>query len=394
MTHIGMPYFLRGMDLSLGRVDIIWIFFVRAVADLVVQVIASKFYSNYSEWKYKALGVVLFCGAVVCLLLPLVNDDIFIIILVGVTGAVSGWINTAGNTLMLHHWGKKVEPYMQAIHICYGVGCSIICAIVGEVLYRDFYSNVPLWSVGICYLLCSIAAMFVKPPKATIIENPNQSRLVTKRKKNHSVRLFIITFLLFIAAGVEELMSIWQFSWFQEMNLLKAEDSKKSIFYLGSFFWTVYLFSRIFTIKFIRSVSPVFMIISSLSLNLVILFLLVFLQLFQGLSWLFTWLGMLAQGILLAVLFPAIISLPSHYDTWISQVDSVVLFLGSNLGICIIPIVGGFAYTEGFGGGNAMPYTMIISYGLGLTAILLISSILKDFPTCDCCGDDEDSKED
>lgn len=84
---------------------------------------------------HRLLGAALLIALVGTLCVPLTTDIYALAATMGCQGLVMGFLDTGVNTLIfIVHAGKRVEPYMQALHFSFGLGAFISPIIVGAVL--------------------------------------------------------------------------------------------------------------------------------------------------------------------------------------------------------------------------------------------------------------------
>lgn len=94
-------------------------------------------------------------------------------------GIAFGGIDTIANVLLPELWGKQVQPWLQALHFCFGLGSIISPAMIGLGGYKLTFFIV---FVGGFIPICALSAFKCAPGNNVLLEHESKK----KQRSNHS----------------------------------------------------------------------------------------------------------------------------------------------------------------------------------------------------------------
>jgi len=192
------------------------------------------------------LTAVLVMLAVFTAIVPFSNQLWQLAIIFGIMGFAGGTIDVGGNTLLAWLHRDNVGPYMNALHVFFGVG-----AILTPIVFVGLFNyggglQLPLWVFAVVILLPGIGLLLLRSPEPEISQDDSSS--------GNGLRYLtiLIAAFLFMYVGAEVNINGWLFTYSRQMNLA----SEVSAAYLTSTFWIFITLGRLAAIplySFVRS---------------------------------------------------------------------------------------------------------------------------------------------
>jgi FHS family Na+ dependent glucose MFS transporter 1 len=259
-------------------------------------------------------------------------------------------VDVGGNTLLVWVHGRKVGPYMNALHFFFGVGASIAPIFVAQAL---------AWSGGVDWAYWSIAILALLPA-IWLLRLPSPSHPVTTHEISHAkfdtrlVVLIAVCFFLFVA--LEAGFAGWIFSY----ALAVGFGSETTAAVLNSVFWAAFTLARLASIPMATRFSPRTIVIA----DLVISAMGATVMLIGGQTApAAVWIGAICLGVGSAALFPTMISFAETRMRITGQVTSIFLAGASLAGMTIPWLIGQLFVSVG---PQALPWAMLICALAGL----------------------------
>ena len=282
-----------------------------------------------------------------------------------------GGIDTIGNVFLPELWGDRVQPWMQALHACFGIGAVIGPAIVGGVGYVDAFiiisilSGVPLLGM-LLHHSCRSSSNSTTNESDDNIEGANSEAPWYIRG--------LVTIFFFIYVGVECGFGGWVPTFVLVTGTITSE---RDAAFVSSVFWSALTAGRIFAIP----LAFYFTTTSSLRFQLLLTLIGAILSctiLAQSYSSAFICSAVIGYG--LSSIFPLGMMLLLEYKYPMTAVTTSMFVIGSTFGEGLIPVIIGIAMTVD--GPYSLPY-ITLSSSLFLIALYftihMMSSInLKD----------------
>lgn len=283
-----------------------------------------------------------------------------------------GGIDVMANCVMPELWGLRVQPWMQALHSCFGVGAIIGPALVGSIGYKPAFIIIALFSfVPLAGLFGVYLNGLKKKPLQDLEDNSNDTTNNTEEENTSSLNTasasdktestipvplllkLLITAFYFVYVGVESGYAGWIPSFALDEDVT---DSVSQAAYLSSYFWAALTGGRLLAIVVAVYASATSMLRFQLAIAAVCAVMILFLAgttyaNSAGVSAFF--------GFALSAIFPLAMTIVSDYG-FAMDADTTTLFMvASTLGEAIIPVCMGAAISQT--GANSLLYITVAS---------------------------------
>jgi FHS family Na+ dependent glucose MFS transporter 1 len=239
-----------------------------------------------------------------------------------VLGLAAGALDVGGNTLLVWVHGRRVGPFMNALHFFFGVGAFLSPVIVAQVLSGSGEITWAYWILALLVLPGLLWLLRLPSPRAASNSEPGAS------DGSHFALIFLVATLLCLYVGAEVSFGGWVFSYALALDL----SSEAAAAYLTSGFWGALTVGRLLTIPLAARLRPRTLLASSLagclaSVGIVLAW--------PG-SLAALWLGTLGTGLSMASIFPSSFSLAERHMPITGRVSGWFL-VGSSLGGMALP---------------------------------------------------------
>jgi hypothetical protein len=307
-----------------------------------------------------------------------------------------GGIDTMGNCGLPEMWGKRVQPWMQAMHSCFGLGGIVGPAMVGSMGYVFAFRMVGIMSFGPIVVLSFpsivqkiiggslrsegwnsihdgdtdqvIELSVIKHEVAEETGTGDQAKDVTAADDDKQViaplyiRLLVTSFF-FIYVGAETGYAGWVASY---AILVDVTQNKSKAAYLSAIFWALLTVGRILAIPCAVYFSAITMIRTQLALVVsgAVLVILFFDVSYTSACWVSGYIGFA-----LSSMFPVMMTIFTEYGFAMDPQTTSTFMVGATLGESIIPVVIGVAISVL--GSTSFPMSIFVA-SLTLLGIYLL----------------------
>ncbi|CAG2115108.1 unnamed protein product [Medioppia subpectinata] len=283
-----------------------------------------------------------------------------------VMGLGGGGLDTAGNVWLLHMWGKKSAPFMQALHFTFGLGAFIapliaepflsnkknVTEIEGQMTADDnvmtgagVVDDLMIWCpytiIGGCGLITVVALVIMYFIKSSDKPHPsisNNESLIIMTLKQKILILFIASIIFHSYCGLEIAFGRFMttFAFYSDLHLNKSKGA-----YMTSAFWGTFTLCRLLAIFIVDFVGTTAAIWADIAIVMVSNFVLIF---FGNTSEIGLWIGVSLMGIGTSSIFPTLLSFIEELFPVTSRIGSLFLVVAC-LGEFTIPFIVGY-YVE------------------------------------------------
>jgi MFS transporter, FHS family, Na+ dependent glucose transporter 1 len=278
-------------------------------------------------------GNYVFSGALLLLLLgvaclPFTSLFYFLCALCLVIGMAEGVIDVGGNTLLVWLHGSKVGPYLNGLHLSWGIGGLVIPQVVALSVSNSGGFIPAYMSIVVVALILMIALLRMANPRSPVThseEHVNQMDWIL-------VGLIVAFFCFHV--GAEGSMSNWITTY--TLKFFSTENQPQVAYNMASVFWFAFTMGRVLAIPFASRLKP------STLLTIDMVGCLVgtsILMIFPG-NLTITWVGVGIFALFVASLFPMTIAFAER-EMVISAKLTSIFFLGSTSGAMLFPWVVG-----------------------------------------------------
>ncbi len=343
---------------SLGEISIL--FTMRSIGYLIGALLSAVLYERFSGHRVLALAYV---GIAISFLLTPIMPSLWLLSAITVFSRASGSITDTGeNTLILWALGKRVGPFMNALHLTFGIGAFAAPLLAAWALRQFADVQAAYWVAAI--LTAPLAFYLWRIPSPS---RPNQAPqnidAVAQGKTRTSQKslgsLILIFLFYFCYVGGEVTMG----GWLSNYALASKIGNEVSAATLVSGFWGAYTLGRFISIPAALRWSPMQIMLAS---AIGVVASAVLLWLVQG-NLPLTWAAVIAVGLAMAALFPTMLAYAESRLTVTGRVTSGIM-ASSSIGGMVAPYLIGQIFTSV--GPAAVPIAVLAS-GLLMTVVLL-----------------------
>jgi FHS family Na+ dependent glucose MFS transporter 1 len=272
--------------------------------------------------------------AFILVLVPLPTQLIVLIVVTFLLGLSSALLDVGGNTLLVWLHREKVNPFMNGLHLFWGVGSILSPILIAEAILLTGNFAWGFWIIAA--LLLPIAWMFrgIPSPTAPHKEPGGEPRKATDWPL---VILFVLFFSTFVATEGS------YGGWIYTYAIATEIASPATAAVMTSVFWGALTLGRLVSIPLALRFSPSKLLIANMAGCLVGLSL----AIVGGGSTTITWLATIVLGVSVASFFPVSLSFARETITITAQFTGL-MFVGASLGGMFLPwLIGQFFETAG-----------------------------------------------
>ena len=312
-----LPYLAEKTGSLIGEVSIL--FSTQAAGYLLGSIVGGRLYDRLPG-HLVALGAMVGIGVTLGLtpLIPLLWSLSAVLFILGM---MEGALDVGCNAMLVWVHGSQVGPYMNALHLFFGVGTFIAPIIIAQSV---LLTGVIDWGFGVIGLLLMPVALWVfrtASPSVPAAETEEGGRT------NLKLLILIIAFL-FLYVGAELGFGGWVFTYALKQNLANETTGA----YLTSAYWGAFTIGRLLGIPIAARLRPRWILLidllgAILSLVLIIMF---------PESALVLWVGSILLGLFVASVFPVVVTLAERRMTLTGTVTSW-FFVGASAGSMFLP---------------------------------------------------------
>ena len=287
-----------------------------------------------------AITLITFC--LLFFALPLVQSLWILVSIITLVGFGMGIIDVGGNTLIVWVFGRDVGPYMNTLHLSFGVGALLSPILVDRVVISLDGIRWVYWILALLVVPIIIWLTRIPSPDPPSDQPENKETLPIRR---NAFMIVLISGLFFLHVGTELGFGGWIYSYAVAVQI--GPDTAARL--LNAIYWGGFTLGRLISIPLAIKLRPQTMILIDLIGALASFSVLLFLPSWPPAIWAATF----GLGLSVASLFPSSINFTERLMPITGRVTSYLL-VGGNAGSMIIPwLIGQMFETKG-------PQSMII----------------------------------
>ena len=292
---------------------------------------------------HPVMAVVLVTMAAMMALVPLASMLWALTAILLVLGLADGALDAGGNTLLVWVHGRRVGPFMNGLHFCFGVGAFLAPIIVAQALLLTGGIAWAYWALALLILPPAMWLVRLRSPEAPKTGLPSPASLARtagdSTPDDHDGLVALISVFLFLYVGAEVGFGGWIYTYAVALGV----GSEAAAAYLTSAFWGAFTVGRLLAIPLSVRFGPRTILIADLTGGVAAVA--VILSLSHSLAAM--WLGTLLFGLSLASIFPTTINLAGRSMAITGRITGWFL-VGSSIGAMSVPwLIGQFFESVG-----------------------------------------------
>jgi FHS family Na+ dependent glucose MFS transporter 1 len=336
---------------SLSQISIL--FTARSLGHIVGALYVARFYDRFPG--HIVLGASLLVMGLMVALMPTAPLLWLLVIILLILGVTEGSVDVGGNTLLVWIHGRKVGPFMNALHFLFGLGAFFGPIIVAQTVLLSGGINLAYWVVAI--ILVPVIIWVLRVPSPT----PKQQDEDTKLLRGEIVLIVLVSVFFFLHVGAELSFGDWIYTYSVSLGLASVTTAA----YLTSAFWGSITIGRLIGIPFTARIRPRTMLLFSLVGALVS----VGIILIWSYSTIALWVGTIGTGLSMASLFPSTITFAGRRLNITGRITGW-FFIGVGAGSMAFPwLIGQVFETVG-------PQSMMVIIIIGIVLALAVLGAL------------------
>jgi fucose permease len=333
---------------SLGQASIL--FSARALGYLLGSLLGGRLYDRRSGHPVMAAALLLAAG-MMCLA-PVIPLLWLLALALLVLGGAEGTLDVGGNTLLVWLHGEKVSPFMNGLHLFFGVGSFLSPLLIAQVALALGRFSWAYWLLAALLLPAALLLLVMPSPASPSVQAETGGKAIVPWPLVFLIALFFLTFV-----GAEGSYGGWIYSYAVASGFATPQTAA----YLTSAFWGAFTLGRLVSIPLALRFRPRPILIADLAGCLISLGI----AAAWGQTAAVAWLATILFGLSIASIFPTTLSYAAEAIPISGQVTSV-FFVGVSAGSMIVPwLIGQFF--EPLGPGSAMAILfidMLVSAGI------------------------------
>jgi fucose permease len=352
-----LPELAANTRAQLSAISII--FSTRALGGLIGSFRGGRLYDRLPG--HRVIAVMLLVLGSGMALVPALHQLWLLAGLLFLVGVAEGTLHVGGNTLLLWTHRQGAAPYLNGLHLFFGVGAFLGPALIALLLTLGAGIDGAYWSVAILSLPVAWYLLRWPSPAAPVSSQDAAGGQADRRL------LLLICLFFFLYVGSEVSFSSWIYTYAVDQQLATVATAA----YLTSVFWGTITIGRLVSIPLTLRWRPrrilLVDLLGALASLLVIL---------VGGSSIAVWLGTAGFGLSVASVFPTTMALAGRRMP-VSGRATGWFFVGASLGGMILPWVVGQLF-EPLGA-----QAMIVLVMVGMAAALAVLVVLARQPVQD-----------
>jgi FHS family Na+ dependent glucose MFS transporter 1 len=236
-------------------------------------------------------------------------------------GGAEGAVDVGGNTLLVWVHRSKVGPFMNALHLFFGVGTFLAPIILTQSVLHSEGIRGGYWLIALVIIPLAVWLLRLPSPSAP-------DREAEKDGLSNVWLLTLIVIFFFLYVGAEISFGGWVYTYSLEMNLA----DKASAGYLTATFWGAFTLGRLLSIPIATRLRPSWILSGDIvgcliGLGLILLY---------PESLIILWGGTAIIGLSMASIFPTMITFSERRMTLTGTITSW-FFVGASAGGMFFP---------------------------------------------------------
>ena len=348
---------------SAGIQQISWLFPVRSFGYLMGSFLAGRLYDRMNGHRLMGFALILMAGMMAFIpTLPLFAILLAVLLAAGVG---EGLLDVGGNTLIVWLHGKRVGPYMSALHFFFGFGALLAPLVVGEVVRRTDGITWAYYLIALAALPALIGVAGTKSPENRQDEAEEGPKPITEPGPG-LLLLLVVFFIMYVAAEVS------YGGWIYLYAIRAASTPPVTAAFITSAFWGAFTVGRLVAIPISARLRPKHILQMDVGGALVSLGVVLT---WPQQTWAL-WAGSIGFGFFIASIFPTMITYAGSRIAVTGRITGY-FFLGATLGGMILPWLIGQYFEKT--GPLVMPWSIFGAIALAALSAAGVSQVFKRY---------------
>ncbi len=285
-----LPALAERTHVGLGQISLL--FTTRALGYMLGSLRGGRLYDRSPGHPVMAAAVLLM--GLTLFAMPLIPVLWVLTAVVLLLGVAEGALDVGGNTLLVWTHGRKVGPFMNALHLFWGLGAFLSPLLVAQAVLVSGDITLAYWGLAVLML----------PPAIALLRLPSPAPARAAADGNSgdaSWLALLLAVFLFLVVAPEAAFGGWVYSYAVTLHLADRTTAA----YLTSVFWGSFTLGRLVGIPIAARAEPRTILFADLVGCLLSLGLILLWPESQAAIWVGTW----GMGLFIASLFPTAICL-------------------------------------------------------------------------------------
>jgi fucose permease len=313
----------------------------------------------------RILAASLLAMALLTVTLPWLAELWLLIVMFALIGVALGIMDVGGNTLMVWLYGRDVPPYMNALHLCFGIG-----ALVGPLVMNGFAAATgsaanTYWFYAGLMIPVTLWLVRILSPESPPVEQPAVG--IRSALRRHALLIGLISAFFFMHMGAELSFGAFITPYAQD-QVLYSESMARVV---NSMFWGGLVVGRLIAIPLARRLSAGAMLqmdLAGLAASIAVI----------GIwphSTVALWIGTIGLGVSIASMIPSSINYAGERMPITGQITALFL-VGASLGSTVLPLIVGQLYGEE---PALRPQTMVYVTAAAVAAAIVLFGVIAAY---------------
>jgi fucose permease len=354
-----LPFLAKQVSIPLGQMG--FAFTAQNLGYLIGTLGGGRLFDRFKT--HRLIIICLISMILTGLLIPCVTEFYVLLTILFFFGLGVGAVDVGTNLNIVWIFQSKVGPYLNALHLIFGVGAFITPIIFVNVLnWTGDNLSFAVWTLMLLFIPGIIGLAITPSP-----ENPETIQTDAMESEHNPGLILMFMLAIFFAVGVQIGFSGWIFSYVADLGI--ADTATTSL--INALFWASLSIGRLIAIPVSKKVAPGVMALFNFSLLVLVLIVLLIWPTHLGMIQF----GTAGVGLATSILFPTLLSY-AKTRMKITGRTTGLLYLGSSLSMMLLPLLLGQVFDR-FGGYQMILVVFIVALlGLG-TMILLAGKHVK-----------------
>ena len=315
-----LPALAEHTHTTLGMIS--YLFTARSLGYLVGTLILGRLYDHFPGHPMIGGAILLTAGFAVAI--PLTSSFWLIALFMACLGFTEGAIEIGSNTLLIWLYRHEVAPFMNGLHLFFGIGAFISPIIVAKSLSLTDGITWAYWSIAILILPPAFWLFCLRSP----VSSTDSTESSVPEGKPSYLPIISIGLLILFYMGTESSFNGWLYTY-----TVKLHDGRQQMAaYINSAYWAAMTLGRLIAIPLSSRFTPWRILLTNFAGCLLSIVCIVACPT----SLIALWIGTIVGGVSMASVFPTILAFAERRVRLTGTVNGW-FFTGSGLGSMIFP---------------------------------------------------------